>query len=165
VGKLKDINLPTSINKRFIIPNRGKKHMSAPNTAVPNFNSLVTQFAQIANLTHTPGRVYDKVHAVNESGRYMVERKTGGIYGIKSWNQHNPRRLYGTLDTVDQWDWSVFPAVPVAGTISETLHNAREATFVVTYKKRGRPLGAKNKVRVLSSSVKVLSSPTTQNSP
>ena len=132
--------------------------MSTPNTTVPNFNSLVTQFAQIANLTHIPGRVYDKVHAVNESGRYMVERKTGYIYGIKSWNQHNPRRLYGTLDTVDQWDWSVFPAIPKTGTMAEYYHSDRENQYTLSYKKRGRPLGAKNKV-------KVLSSPTTQNSP
>jgi hypothetical protein len=158
VGKLKDINLPTSINKRFIITNRGKKHMSTPNTTVPNFNSLVTQFAQIANLTHISGRVYDKVYAVNESGRYMVERKTGNIYGIKSWNQHNPRRLYGTLDTVDQWDWSVFPAIPKTGTIAEADHIGRENVFKGNYKKRGRPLGAKNKVKILSSS-------TAQNSP
>lgn len=150
MGKLKNINLSTSINKRFIIPNRGKKHMSAPNTAVPNFNSLVTQFAQTANLTHTPGRVYDKVHAVNNEGRYMVGRYSGNIYGIKSWNQHNPRRLYGTLDTIDQWDWSVFPAIPKTGTMAEAYHNAREATFVVTYKKRGRPLGVKNKIKTLS---------------
>ena len=116
----------------------------------PDFDTNMKELIAATGLIHTPGRVYDKVHASGEEGRYMVERKTGDIYGIKSWNQHNPRRLYGNLNSVAQWDWSVFPAVPVAGTLSETLHNAREATFAVTYKKRGRPTGVKNKPKALS---------------
>lgn len=126
--------------------------MSNTNAVLPNFDTLVAQFAQAANLTHTAGRVFDKVHAGNQEGRYMVERSTGNIYGIKSWNQFNPRRLYGTLATVDQWDWTIFPATPKAGTLAETDHNAREATFAQTYKKRGRPVGAKNKPKTLSAS-------------
>jgi hypothetical protein len=130
---------------------QGKKQMSK-NVVVINFDALVTQFAQASNLTHTPGRVFDKVHAGNQEGRYMVERSTGYIYGIKSWNQYNPRRFYGNLSEIDQWDWSVFPATPKAGTQAEMDHNGREATFASTYKKRGRPVGAKNKAKTLSSS-------------
>jgi hypothetical protein len=126
--------------------------MSNSNVVAPNFDVLVKDFVQACNLTHTPGRVFDKAHAGNEEGRYMVERSTGHIYGIKSWNQYNPRRFYGNLVEIDQWDWSVFPAVPKAGTVAETSHNAREATFSSTYKKRGRPVGAKNKAKKLSSS-------------
>ncbi len=104
---------------------------------------------------HAPGRLYDKVYtkAVGgavQQGRYMVERKSGIIYAIKSWNQHNTRRQFGTIAQVAQWDWSVFPATPVPGTQAETDHTAREATFAQTYKKRGRPTGVKNKKKVLS---------------
>lgn len=114
-----------------------------------NINTLIVS----SGLAHTTGRLYDKLHVANEeTGRYMVERKSGDIFGIKSWNQHNTRRFYGNLSTVDQWDWSVFPAVPKSGTEAEQAHNAREATFAVTYKKRGRPTGVKNKAKTLSSS-------------
>lgn len=115
----------------------------------PDFEQNIQKLVAATGLIHTPGRVYDKVHAVNESGRYMVERKTGDIYGIKSWNQHNPRRFYGNLTTVDQWDWSVFPAVPTSAD-AIAAHEAREATFAQTYKKRGRPVGVKNKPKTLS---------------
>lgn len=104
---------------------------------------------------HAPGRLYDKVYTKAVSGavhqgRYMVERKTGNIYAVKSWNQHNPRRQFGTVSQVAQWDWSVFPATPVPGTQADKDHQAREATFAQTYKKRGRPTGVKNKKKVLS---------------
>lgn len=126
---------------------------------VPDFDTNIRLFASMANLDHTPGRVYDKVHglqppisglAMLKDGRYMVERKTGNIYGIKSWNQHNPRRVYGSLTTISQWDWSVFPAVPKSGTPAESIHLAHEAAYKAHYKKRGRPLGKKNKTKTLS---------------
>lgn len=115
----------------------------------PDFDTNIRELVTVSGLIHTPGRVYDKVHAANESGRYMIERKTGDIFGIKSWNQHNPRRFYGNLTTVDQWNWSVFPAEP-ASTGAIASHEAREATFAQTYKKRGRPTGVKNKPKSLS---------------
>lgn len=124
---------------------------------VPDFDTNIRLFASMANLDHTPGRVYDKVHeftavyiVLKPVGRYMVERKTGNIYGIKSWNQHNPRRVYGSLTTISQWDWSVFPAVPKSGTPAESIHLAHEAAYKAHYKKRGRPLGKKNKTKTLS---------------
>jgi hypothetical protein len=88
------------------------------------------------------GRKFDKVYIktkVQKLGRYMVDRNSWVIYGIKSWAQVNERRTYGTLDTVDQYDWSHFYGVPKAGTEAEKLHQELEAQIASGYKKRGRP--------------------------
>jgi hypothetical protein len=88
------------------------------------------------------GRKFDKVYvktSVQKLGRYMVDRNSWVIYGIKSWAQINERRTYGTLDTVDQYDWSSFYGTPKAGTEAEKLHQKREAEFAKNFKPRGRP--------------------------
>lgn len=85
------------------------------------------------------GRKFDKVYEGNRSGRYMVDRNSWVIYGIKSWAQINPRRLYGTLDTVEQWDWVPYYATPVVNTPAEKEYLAREAMITSNYKPRGRP--------------------------
>ena len=93
------------------------------------------------------GRKFDKVYIqtyhqgkpLQKIGRYMVDRNSWVIYGIKSWAQINERRTYGTLDTVDQYDWSPFYGVPKAGTEAEKLHLKREAEIAKNFKPRGRP--------------------------
>jgi len=88
------------------------------------------------------GRKFDKVYvktSVQKLGRYMVDRNSWVIYGIKSWAQINERRTYGTLDTVDQYDWSSFYGVPKAGTEGEKLHLKRETEIAKNFKPRGRP--------------------------
>ena len=88
------------------------------------------------------GRKFDKVYvqtSVQKLGRYMVDRNSWVIYGIKSWAQINERRTYGTLDTVDQYDWSAHYGIPKAGTEAEKLHNELESKIQSSYKKRGRP--------------------------
>lgn len=88
------------------------------------------------------GRKFDKVYvktSVQKLGRYMVDRNSWIIYSVKSWAQINPRRTYGTLDTIDQYDWSGYYAVPKVGTQAEKMHNEKEATIAAGYKKRGRP--------------------------
>ena len=88
------------------------------------------------------GYKFDKVfvNAGNgqRMGRYMVESRTGNIYGIKSWTQVNKRRLYGTLDSVDQYDWSDFYARALPGTDAEVKHYEREAEIKSKQKRRGR---------------------------
>ena len=93
------------------------------------------------------GYKFDKVFVVHvtgaqgstqKMGRYMVESRTGAIYGIKSWTQVNKRRQYGTLDTIDQYDWSDFYARPLPGTEAEKEHAEREEAIKATHKKRGR---------------------------
>ena len=88
------------------------------------------------------GRKFDKVYvktSVQKLGRYMVDRNSWVIYGIKSWAQINERRTYGTLDTIDQYDWSPFYGTPKPGTDAEKLHQELEAQIAAGYKKRGRP--------------------------
>jgi hypothetical protein len=88
------------------------------------------------------GRKFDKVYVhtgVQKIGRYMIDRNSWIIYGIKSWAQINPRRTYGTLDTVSQYDWSGHVGTPKAGTEAEKVHLATEAQITAGYKKRGRP--------------------------
>ncbi len=93
------------------------------------------------------GRKFDKVYVqtyhqgkpLQKLGRYMVDRNSWVIYGIKSWAQINERRTYGTLDTVDQYDWSPYYGVPKAGSDAEKAHLAREAEIAKTFKPRGRP--------------------------
>ena len=94
-----------------------------------------------------PGRKFDKVYVQTwhdgkpnqRLGRYMVDRNSWVIYGIKSWAQINERRIYGTLDTADQYDWKPYYGVPKAGTVAEKLHNEREAEISKNFKPRGRP--------------------------
>ena len=93
------------------------------------------------------GRKFDKVYVqtfhqgkpLQKLGRYMVDRNSWVIYGIKSWAQINERRTYGTLDTVDQYDWKPYYGQPKSGTEAEKLHNEREAEFAKKFKPRGRP--------------------------
>ena len=93
------------------------------------------------------GYKFDKVYIITDCGaptapqrmgRYMVESRTGIIWGIKSWTQVNKRRQYGTLDTVNQYDWSDFYARPIPGTEAEMSHARREAEITSSHKKRGR---------------------------
>jgi hypothetical protein len=77
-------------------------------------------------------------NTTQQIGRYMVESRTGDIYGIKSWTQVNKRRWYGTLETVDQYDWSDFYARPLAGTEAEKANHKREQEIRSKHKKRGR---------------------------
>lgn len=88
------------------------------------------------------GRKFDKVYVqtkVQKLGRYMIDRNSWVIYGIKSWAQINPRRTYGTLDTIDQYEWSHYYGKPKAGTDAEKLAEARETEIQQNYKPRGRP--------------------------
>jgi len=88
------------------------------------------------------GRRFDKVYvktSVQKLGRYMVDRNSWVIYGIKSWAQINERRTYGTLDTIDQYDWSSHYGIPKAGTEAEKLHLKRETEIAKNFKPRGRP--------------------------
>jgi hypothetical protein len=86
------------------------------------------------------GRKFDKVYHVDSTkGNYMVDRRSRVIYGTKSKAQVNPRRMYGTLETVNEFDWQVVPAVPFGGTLAAEMFEGREAEFRKTYKPRGRP--------------------------
>lgn len=65
-----------------------------------------------------PGKVYTKVDVGpnhNMSGKYMVDNATGVIYGIKGYGQVHKGHQYGTLDTIDEWDWSGYTGLRKVG--------------------------------------------------
>lgn len=96
------------------------------------------------NVIVETGRKFDKLvmeDGMGPNALYMVDRHTWDIYGVKSWTQVNLRRWYGTLDTIDQMDWST--RQPLANTDLARAIEAREAGIKAKYGKRGRPPKAK----------------------
>ena len=57
-----------------------------------------------------PAKKYTKVD-VGTSGKYMIVNDTGEIYGIKAYGVIHRGHYYGTLDTVDQWQWGEYVAI------------------------------------------------------
>ena len=60
------------------------------------------------------GRKYANVDVGGNSywsGKYMVELATGEIYGIKGYGVIHRGHRYGTLDTIDRYDWSGYRSV------------------------------------------------------
>ena len=51
------------------------------------------------------GRKYANVD-VGDSGKYMVELDTSRIYGIKGYGVIHRGHYFGTLDTIEAYDWS-----------------------------------------------------------
>jgi DNA-directed RNA polymerase subunit RPC12/RpoP len=47
---------------------------------------------------------------VGTSGKYMVEKDTGNIYGIKGYGVIHRGHFYGTLDTIDDFNWGDYAA-------------------------------------------------------
>ncbi len=84
------------------------------------------------------GRRFDRIKC-NDTVRFFVDRNSWEIYGAKSSFQFNPRRWYGTLDSVGQYDWTQVAPTPLAGTSAERIFNDREAEITKNYKPRGRP--------------------------
>jgi len=56
-----------------------------------------------------PGPKYTKVD-VGSSGKYMVENATEKIFGIKAYGVIHRGHQYGTLETIDQWNWDDYTA-------------------------------------------------------
>lgn len=50
-------------------------------------------------------------NGTQRSSRYFVEVATGNIYACESWKKPNTQRFFGTLDEIDQFDWSGYEAV------------------------------------------------------
>ena len=57
------------------------------------------------------GRKYANVD-VGDSGKYMVVLETSDIFGIKGYGVIHRGHHYGTLDTINEWDWAHYTAVP-----------------------------------------------------
>jgi hypothetical protein len=100
------------------------------------FIEQTSKFIDLLAATRVEGRKYDR-YDVGGKVKYFVDRTTWVIYGAKSHFQHNPRREYGTLLTINQYQWP--DGIPIGGTDAENVHRAREASIKIHYKKRGRP--------------------------
>jgi hypothetical protein len=61
-----------------------------------------------------PGQKYVRV-CIDGGSRYFVEISTGKIFGSASYKKPNLVRLYGTLDTINDWHWGGFYAVGKLG--------------------------------------------------
>jgi hypothetical protein len=53
------------------------------------------------------GKKYIKVN-LDGTGKYMVEKSTEFIYGIKGYGQVHKGHQYGTLDTINKWYWGSY---------------------------------------------------------
>lgn len=47
---------------------------------------------------------------IGSSGKYMVDTD-GTIHGIKAYGVPHPKHIFGTLDTIAEWDWSGYRAI------------------------------------------------------
>lgn len=102
-------------------------------------NTFVTKLLKThKTVERIEGRRFDRIKC-NDSVRFFIDRNSWEIYGAKSSFQYNPRRMYGTLETVEQYNWASETPTPLAGTDAEKLHTAREAEIQKNYKPRGRP--------------------------
>lgn len=102
-----------------------------------NMNAFVATLLKIgSNVEVHKGRRFDRIE-FDGAIEYFVDRNSWVIYGAKSPLQYNPRRVFGKLDTIEQFDWST--NTPLAGTAMEIEFVAREEAIQAVYKKRGRP--------------------------
>ena len=100
-------------------------------------NTFITELLKSSKtVQRIEGRRFDRIKC-DDTVRFFIDRHSWEIFGAKSSFQYNPRRTYGTLDVVTQYDWST--ATPRSGTSAERIHNEREAEIQKNYKPRGRP--------------------------
>lgn len=103
-------------------------------------DALMSASAEVRSVNVMKGRKYDRV-AVNDSVTYFIEKDSRKIFGAKSDSQYNPRREFGTLETLDQMDWAT--ATPKPNTQLALDLEVRENLIKAGYKQRGRPPKAK----------------------
>jgi hypothetical protein len=100
-------------------------------------NSLVdTLLKSSQSVQVLKGRRFDRI-STDDSVRFFVDRHSWIIYGAKSSFQYNPRREYGSLNTVEQYDWAT--SLPLPNTEADKAWQEREAEIAKNYKPRGRP--------------------------
>ena len=55
------------------------------------------------------GQKYIKIN-VGSCGKYMIDKKTGEIFGIKAYGVIHRGHKYGTLDTINDFYWGYYKA-------------------------------------------------------
>ena len=58
------------------------------------------------------GKKYSKVD-IGNSGRYMVDKQTEEIFGVKGYGVIHRGHRFGTLDTIQNWNWGGYYATPI----------------------------------------------------
>ncbi len=77
------------------------------NLKAQNFNSEVN--IRNCKVTYDVRRKYILVDIKN-SGRYMIDKETQEIYGIKAYGKINKNHYYGILDTISNYYWGQYTA-------------------------------------------------------
>lgn len=68
---------------------------------------------------------------VGHAGRYMVEVATQKIFGVKAYGQVHYGKQYGTLDTVEEFNWGPYYAVRKPKAIVEAEAAAPRDSYVI----------------------------------
>ena len=79
------------------------------NTEYPNYPDNCLSKSTEVHIK--PGRKYTKVD-LDTSGKYLVVNETGEIFGIKAYGVIHRGHAYGTLDTINGWNWGGYTATP-----------------------------------------------------
>lgn len=74
--------------------------------------SLLDAHGEIYRAQVVPGKKYTKVD-FGRSGKYMIVNDTGEIFGIKAYGVIHRGHRFGTLDTINDWNWSGYRAFKV----------------------------------------------------
>jgi hypothetical protein len=97
---------------------------------------IIALLSKFQSAERIQGRRFDRI-SCNGAVEFFIDRNTWEIFGAKSDTQFNPRRHFGTLETVAQFDW--VNGVPVANTTLAITWLAKEAELTKDHKPRGRP--------------------------
>ncbi len=63
-----------------------------------------------------PGRKYTRLD-VGRSGKYMVVNETGEIFGVKAYGVIHRGHYFGTLDTINKYNWGGYSATQKASAV------------------------------------------------
>jgi hypothetical protein len=61
-------------------------------------------------VTIVPRRKYTLIN-IGRSARYVIENATGIIYGCKAYGVVHKGHVYGTLNTIEEWNWGGYTAI------------------------------------------------------
>lgn len=104
-----DLNLKTKLESFAALLQRQQAEAFTRDYPGP---ALEDRRTQATTVKVRPAAKYTRID-VGESGKYMVVNKTGEIFGIKAYGVIHRGHAYGTLDTIQEWDWSGYTAQPL----------------------------------------------------
>lgn len=118
---MKNISIPSDKLKAFAAKLEAAQLVSLVENAVDcecNRNAAKTSVKV--------GGKYARVD-IGTSGRYMVVMETGEIFGIKAYGVIHRGHAFGTLDTINEWDWRNYRACPALAGAAKDRDEARRA--------------------------------------